>query len=381
MAETPIIYTWQATDQTDVIHTDGEISDSVSFTWNTPGIKELTVTADNAEGTFSCIHNVDVRELQISDIRQIDDRIELTLSGTSSYSKYEILYRNGTDEWQIVSLPIRGEDGLTIWEDYQRTDSEIDSYKAVTTDDIAIASFNIMRFTKKKSEEELELMQILANIISRFDIVTIQEIIDKSGNAVENLKNMINDLGTNYDYIMGPPLGNTSYKEEYAYMYRTDTITVTKRYTFGDIPYNIFEREPFVAKFSANNGKFDFVLINIHTKPDEDEDKTAEEIASLLSVIEDARTEFADESDFIILGDLNADCDYFDEYSLSSPLKDDEYNWLITNGMDTNLASSRCTYDRIIITSDSEEDYAGYSSVFRFDQKFGLTYNEATAQA
>ncbi len=146
MAETPIIYTWQATDQTDVIHTDGEISDSVSFTWNTPGIKELTVTADNAEGTFSCIHNVDVRELQISDIRQIDDRIELTLSGTSSYSKYEILYRNGTDEWQIVSLPIRGEDGLTIWEDYQRTDSEIDSYKAVTTDDIAIASFNIMRF-------------------------------------------------------------------------------------------------------------------------------------------------------------------------------------------------------------------------------------------
>ena len=40
--------------------------------------------------------------------------------------------------------------------------------------------------------------------------------------------------------------------------------------------------------------------------------------------------------------------------------------------MDTNVAASECTYDRIIITTSLDEDYAGTASVFRFDQQFEL---------
>lgn len=55
-----------------------------------------------------------------------------------------------------------------------------------------------------------------------------------------------------------------------------------------------------------------------------------------------------------------------------------EFKWIITNDMDTNLAKSSCTYDRIIITAmNTTEDYAGKSGVFRFDSVFGSTPNMA----
>jgi YD repeat-containing protein len=48
-ASSPITYTWQATDQNTVSH-KGALSDTVRFTWNTPGTKTITVTADNGYG-------------------------------------------------------------------------------------------------------------------------------------------------------------------------------------------------------------------------------------------------------------------------------------------------------------------------------------------
>ncbi len=91
-------------------------------------------------------------------------------------------------------------------------------------------------------------------------------------------------------------------------------------------------------------------------------------------VASDAQNHFPDERDFIVLGDLNADCKYFDEDDQSSPMRSPEFMWLITNDMDTNLVKSSCTYDRIVITSMSTtEDYASKSGVFRFDSVFRLT--------
>jgi len=87
-----------------------------------------------------------------------------------------------------------------------------------------------------------------------------------------------------------------------------------------------------------------------------------------------ARDHFKNERDFIILGDLNADCNYFYESAYENPAIN---HWLIGNEMDTNLAKSSCTYDRIIITDGVEEDYAGNSSVFRFDIIHNLIYDEA----
>ena len=55
-------------------------------------------------------------------------------------------------------------------------------------------------------------------------------------------------------------------------------------------------------------------------------------------------------------------------------LRDRDYTRLVTNSLDTTVAVSANTYDRIIITSEAVEDYANKVGVFRFDQQFELDY-------
>ncbi len=79
---------------------------------------------------------------------------------------------------------------------------------------------------------------------------------------------------------------------------------------------DVFRREPFIATFKARGGSFDFVLIAIHTDPDE----AAQEISHLPGVVEYAKGSYRGEGDFIVLGDLNADCSYLKEDG-ASPLR------------------------------------------------------------
>lgn len=135
-------------------------------------------------------------------------------------------------------------------------------------DTIKIASFNIQIFGQTKASKQ-EVMDILAQIIREFDIVAIQEIRDISGTAIIALKDEVNADGRAYDVLVGPRVGRTSSKEQYAYMYDTRTIeALSNSYTYDDVS-DLFEREPFVAQFRVKSAKFEFVLINIHTKPDD----------------------------------------------------------------------------------------------------------------
>ncbi len=58
-ATAPITYTWQATGQTPVVYTE-PLSDAVSFSWTTPGVKQVSVEVDNRGGTFVDGHTVSV---------------------------------------------------------------------------------------------------------------------------------------------------------------------------------------------------------------------------------------------------------------------------------------------------------------------------------
>ncbi len=205
-------------------------------------------------------------------------------------------------------------------------------------------------------------------IITQFDIVAIQEIRDQSGTAIIELENAVDALGTDYSCIVGPRLGRTSSKEQYAFFYSTRNFSLENYYTFEDSAADIFHREPFIARFMTVDGQFTFVLINIHTDPDE----ASDEIYALCSVVAGAQSTYQDESDFIILGDLNADCSYFNENDQSCPLRDNSYHWIISDDMDTTVSSTACTYDRIIVTDSAMQAAAPFSGVYRFDQVHGL---------
>jgi endonuclease/exonuclease/phosphatase family metal-dependent hydrolase len=250
--------------------------------------------------------------------------------------------------------------------------TSVPSASLSATETIKVASFNIQVFGTAKASDPF-IMDILSRTIAEFDIVAIQEIRDDSGSAIIDLENAVDSLGSDYDVILGPRLGRTTMKEQYAFIYRTSKINYFESYTYDDSSLDLFHREPFIGSFSLVGGNFDFVLVTVHTDPDE----ATEEIDSLPLVMEDVEAHFPGEQDIILLGDLNADGTYFDEEDMSIPLRDDEYIWLITNDMDTNVATSSRTYDRIIKTVDFDNNYSTSADVFRFDQVFNLTQAEA----
>ncbi len=239
---------------------------------------------------------------------------------------------------------------------------------------IKVGAFNLQAFGTTKASN-LEVMGVLSKIVRNYDVIAIEEIRDSSQTALPKLKDTVNSKGgPQYDYIISERLGRTVSKEQYAYLYNTQTMQVIGTpYTYPDST-DIFQREPYVSEFKVKYGNFDFVLITIHTDPD----TATQEINDLPKVVDDAKSRFQGEGDFIVMGDLNADCIYFNENS-QSPLRSSDYYWVINNSVDTTTKSTDCTYDRIIITSTAKADYTGDSGVFRFDTVYNLTYNATIA--
>ena len=55
----PVTYTWQTAEQSPIVHS-GTTTDTVLFSWSSPGTKTITVTASNAAGTVEDTHEVTV---------------------------------------------------------------------------------------------------------------------------------------------------------------------------------------------------------------------------------------------------------------------------------------------------------------------------------
>jgi len=70
-------------------------------------------------------------------------------------------------------------------------------------------------------------MDILADIIHTYDIIAIQEIRDASQTALPALVDLVNIDGSQYSYVVSERLGRTTSKEQYAYIYNTDTVELT----------------------------------------------------------------------------------------------------------------------------------------------------------
>jgi endonuclease/exonuclease/phosphatase family metal-dependent hydrolase len=237
----------------------------------------------------------------------------------------------------------------------------------VQTETVKIAAFNIQIFGKTKSEKDV--MNALTKIVREFDIVLIQEIRDASEQTIPSFVEKINQMeGTDYSFIRSERLGRTSSKEAYAYVYNTETVQFIQGsdYVYTDVN-DVFEREPYIASFKSGN--FDFVLVGIHTKPED----AYNEIGNLSIVVSSILAANPNEKDVIAMGDFNADGSYFDEDDTSNPFKTSEYKWIITNDMDT-MVKTDYTYDRIVVldTTFNYEYDAGTAQVFYFDQVYGL---------
>ncbi|QDT63373.1 endonuclease/exonuclease/phosphatase family protein [Calycomorphotria hydatis] len=237
---------------------------------------------------------------------------------------------------------------------------------------IKIASFNIQVFGQTKASKP-KVMKTLASIIREFDVVAVQEIRTKDPEPVKELLAEINHGGYHYDVLLGPRLGRTSSKEQYAYIYNASRIEVARNsiYTVND-RRDWLHREPYVARFRVitddPNSGFTFTLVNIHTDPDEVEF----EIDVLDDVLRSVARSGRSEDDIILLGDLNAAPDEFGELGKLPSLQ-----WVVKDEP-TNTRRSK-TYDNILFSSITTTEYTGRGGVYDFPTIYSLSKQDALA--
>ncbi len=242
-----------------------------------------------------------------------------------------------------------------------------------TPQTILIASFNIQTFGKKKLEDQWVIERIVA-VIRQFDIVAIQEVRAEDQTTIPRLVQLINAQGARYDYLLGPRLGRSVSKEQYAYIYDTASVVSSPDaiYTIEDNA-DLLHREPLVARFVTrvppNVRPFSFSLVNMHTDPDE----VKLELPVMHTVLKGIR-EFeylsAREDDVILMGDLNASPKQFGTLGQIPGIY-----WTVDSEPTNTIRKS--TWDNIIFDRGLTNEYTGRSGVLDLTDMFGIKTEEA----
>jgi len=249
---------------------------------------------------------------------------------------------------------------------------------------IKIASWNIQNFGKTKCEDP-DRMRKIAAVMKEFDLIAVQEISNlyeqndpdcpanasacpgnkQCGMIGKALQKYLNEEnGLNYQFAFSPQVKD----ERYLFIFNPEKIRLVWAKLADDpddakpicdskqVETGKMVRQPFEGRFVA--GDFDFILLTAHTSPS----RNLQELASLEYFSKMAGME--GEKDIIVLGDLNAGCDYLksgDAIALRGP----EYIWLIGDDADTTVSAKQCAYDRIIYRHATVEDFTGRWGIVR----------------
>ena len=192
----------------------------------------------------------------------------------------------------------------------------------------------------------------IADILSRFEIVALQCFRDENADsALYELVEELNRHGHQYDYLLGPIVGEALTR--YAFVYRTDIMHPVQWYSYEDSREHDFMWEPFVARFKIDEDTFDFTLVNYYAEPE----SRPQDIDFLPHVIDDVKERFPDEDDIIIL--CSAKTDYH-SFIVNDPFKtlDQKDYILLLDAETTHSNSAGDPVDpQIIIAASSEEMY------------------------
>ena len=182
-------------------------------------------------------------------------------------------------------------------------DRQIPAKTAIDT--LLLATWNIRSFGANRRTESL---YYIAEIISRFDLVAVQEV----ANNLAGLERLVNLLGPNWDYIVTDSTeGVSGGGERMAFVY--DRCKVSFRKMAGEIVLPDsrlidgrwqFARTPYSVAFMA--GWFRFILTTVHVyygSSDKENARRVEEIDAISNFLK-TRAKKEDES-YILLGDFN----------------------------------------------------------------------------
>lgn len=237
------------------------------------------------------------------------------------------------------------------------------------SDSLTVASFNLQGLGENKLDKP-QVMDILTRIIRQFDVVAVQEVRARRADVMPRLVSMINADGAKYDYVVGPRLGRTSNKEQFAYLYDTERLQLDRScvYTAEDRG-DLLHREPLVSRFVAqeiDSGGFSFTLVNIHT----DRDDAKAELAAMTNIVRAVQNNASREDDVILLGDFN-----LDEHHVGAMVDALDLTFAVS-GVPTNTRGNH-TLDNIAFNRHLTQEFTGRAGVYDFMHEFGLTLDEA----
>ncbi len=229
---------------------------------------------------------------------------------------------------------------------------------------LLIGSFNLQRLGTSKMNDPW-VMDKLAHVIQKFDVIALQEITDKDQSALPALVDLVNQVGNGrYAFTVSQRIGRSSYLEQYAFVYDSVRVRSGQEFTYlVQDQQDMLHREPFVGRFqTTGEPAFGFTLINIHTDPDE----ISTELDTLADVYINVRQYESPEDDVLLLGDLNAAPDRLQRLGQIQGVIP------IINGIPTNTKKNK-TLDNILFDSRLSREFTGRAGTIDLQSMFSIS--------
>ena len=173
------------------------------------------------------------------------------------------------------------------------------------TETLLLATWNIREFGDNRRDESFHY---LAEIISRFDLIAIQEV----SSNLKGLERLVSLLGRNWDYLVTDSTdGGAGGGERTAFLYDKNKVSFQKlageivlpkeKLIPGDFQ---FARTPFCASFQAGWFRFNLATVHIYYGTSSAKDpRRRDEIDAIAAFL--TKRAKKEDSSYILLGDFN----------------------------------------------------------------------------
>ncbi len=234
---------------------------------------------------------------------------------------------------------------------------------------LRIATFNLHLFGRHKADNPF-VIETLAKILRKFDVIAVQEICTKQQDLLPLIIDRINQSDRQYDYMIGPRVGRTDNKEQFAFIFDTSRVETDRLQLYSvDDPEDLLHREPLVGWFRSiaipHEFAFTFTLVNIHL----DAELSDQEIRVLPELVRSIHRDGRREDDVILVGDFGA--------------SDTRLHFLRSAGMIFALegvpttSQGNAMLDNIVMPVKATDEFNGRSGIFDFLRQFNLSIEQA----
>lgn len=256
-----------------------------------------------------------------------------------------------------------------IFSCYKKTDTEDKNRKNIFEKNvksenksenlISIASFNAMRLGEKEKNYE-----VMAKIISNFDLTGIEEVMNENG--LKRLRaHLIKLTGEKWEYIISESsVGSENYKEYYGYIYKSEKVQEVKKIGFyKEKNKNDFMREPYGVYFKFGN--FDFIYVICHSIFGDNEKQRLIEAGNYSDVYE-YFLNITEENDIIMAGDFNVPAN---STAFKNLISKNNMSYILNPESDLTTFSDKKlvnSYDNFFINKEKTKEYTGRYGVYNF---------------